>query len=137
MTPEIPHFKIPLNLPHAGRVANRLNLYLSRHVDPEDLEHRGLILACNRLSFLLCPYLESGDNLPEDEGNRVAGKASALGRLIVEEIEHCDLGSDRVGQCVRNLFECLEKGQEGAMLSLRAGENPRSLGRPAANLSCL
>jgi hypothetical protein len=40
------------------------------------------------------------------------------------------LGHDRLGQCVRNFFECLELGREGAAISLRAGENPRSMQRP-------
>ena len=38
--------------------------------------------------------------------------------------------SDRLGQLVRNYFECLELGAEGAEISLRAGEDPRSLQRP-------
>ena len=46
------------------------------------------------------------------------------------EIERLKLGSDRLGQHVRNLFECLELGEEGAQISLRAGENPNSVQRP-------
>jgi hypothetical protein len=57
-------------------------------------------------------------------------EAAQLGRRLVECIEADEVGSDRVGQCVRNLFECLALGQEGAALSLRAGEDPNSLQRP-------
>ena len=47
-----------------------------------------------------------------------------------DDIEKNKLGGDRLGQAVRNLFECLALGEEGAAISLRAGENPRSTLRP-------
>jgi hypothetical protein len=53
-----------------------------------------------------------------------------LGRQLVDAMEAARLGGDRLGQLVRNLFECLELGKEGAEISLRAGENPGSLQRP-------
>jgi hypothetical protein len=34
--------------------------------------------------------------------------------------------SDRLGQHVRNLFECLGLAEEGAQLSLKCGERPDS-----------
>ena len=76
------------------------------------------------------PVYEVGENPRSPENYNIADRAAGLGRTVVEEIERNELGSDRIGQCVRNLFECLERGQEGSLLSLRAGENPRSLGRP-------
>jgi hypothetical protein len=48
----------------------------------------------------------------------------------VDAIEEDGLQSDRLGQWVRNLFECLEKAEEGLEISLRAGEDPNSLQRP-------
>ncbi len=56
--------------------------------------------------------------------------AAALARLVVDDIEKSGVGYDRLGQAVRNLFECLALGEEGASQSLRAGENPGSLMRP-------
>ena len=53
-----------------------------------------------------------------------------MGRLIVDDIERLGVGDDRIGQAVRNFFECLELGEEGARISLRAGENPKSALRP-------
>jgi hypothetical protein len=44
--------------------------------------------------------------------------------------ERDGIADDRLGQAVRNLFECLELGEEGAEISLRAGENPDSALRP-------
>jgi hypothetical protein len=55
-----------------------------------------------------------------------------LGRLLVANLETLDLRDDRLGQCIRNLFECLAMPEEGATLSLRAGENPTSFQRPPA-----
>lgn len=58
-------------------------------------------------------------------------EAAVLGRALVDVFEQSHVADDRLGQCVRNLFECLGWGREGAEISLRAGENPRSLQRPA------
>ena len=60
----------------------------------------------------------------------VRDQAAVLGRKLVDQIEREKAGHDRLGQCVRNLFECLELGQEGAVISLRAGEDPKSFQRP-------
>ena len=46
------------------------------------------------------------------------------------DIERLHIGDDRLGQAVRNFFECLGLGVEGARLSLLAGENPDSALRP-------
>jgi len=48
----------------------------------------------------------------------------------VGEIEAAGYQGDRLGQSVRNLFECLGLAEEGAELSLRCGERPDSLLRP-------
>jgi hypothetical protein len=79
---------------------------------------------------LLDPLLDSGDNPPGLTALNIRDRAAALGRTLVDHIERGGLGHDRLGQCVRNLFECLELGLEGADISLRAGENPKSMQRP-------
>jgi hypothetical protein len=53
-----------------------------------------------------------------------------LARALVDQIERAGAGSDRLGQHVRNFFECLSLGEEGAAISLRAGEDPNSIQRP-------
>jgi hypothetical protein len=72
------------------------------------------------------------DEAPADtqESETMRQQAATLGRRLTEELERYRLADDRIGQCVRNLFECLAMGREGALLSLRAGENPGSLQRP-------
>jgi hypothetical protein len=125
-----PFFQVALNLPHAGRVARRIV-----HLLPAEGELAGAGGAARKtaveLLLLLDPCTELDDNPPGSLGARVRDRAATLGRRLVDQIEACRCGHDRLGQCVRNLFECLELGREGAEISLRAGENPKSIQRPA------
>lgn len=126
----VAHFRVPLNLPHAGTVAARIQYLLARRVDAADSTRRRLLETARELAELLEPYRAAGDNPARPEAERVAELAAAIGRDLVGAIERQRLGEDRLGQCVRNLFELLELGEEGAVISLRAGENPNSLQRP-------
>jgi hypothetical protein len=120
-----PSFKVPLNLPHAGRIVHRIAKLLSKEsVDP------AMIKTVIELQELLEPAVELDDNPALELANEMRDRVAVLARLLVARIEAGKAGHDRLGQCVRNLFECLELGEEGAEISLRAGENPRSLQRP-------
>ena len=123
----LPFFDVPLNLSHAGRVARRILLLLPPSVGGEGA---GAGALAEELDALLDPCRDDEDNPPPAEAERVREKAAALARRLVDAIEREGLGHDRLGQCVRNLFECLGLGREGAAISLRAGEDPRSLQRP-------
>jgi hypothetical protein len=123
---DVPHFKIPLNLPHAGRIAERILTMLDREGLPGPEAER----IAQRLAGLLEPYLASDENPRPDLALRVRDEAANLGRQLVDQIERNQLGHDRLGQCVRNLFECLELGPEGTVISRRAGEDPKSFQRP-------
>jgi hypothetical protein len=122
------HFDIPLDLPHAARMADRILTLLERHVEENGLRADALVEAAEGLSNFLFRYSDEEENPPGAEVIR--DEAAALARTLVDEIEHAGIRGDRLGQYVRNLFECLELGEEGAALSLRAGENPESLQRP-------
>lgn len=124
--PDHPHFQIPLNLPHAGRIARRIItlLFHANHLDSAAGDTATMLVE------LLDPYYEHDENPPAVEAERTRQTAALLARQLVDDIELDGFGSDRLGQCVRNLFECLELGREGADISLRAGENPRSMQRP-------
>jgi hypothetical protein len=124
-----PFFQVALNLPHAGRVARRIILILPARGSPEGAEAAARRTAADILE-LLEPCMEMDENPPGKAGLQIRDKAAVLGRQLVDQIEGGGIGFDRLGQCVRNLFECLELGPEGAEISLRAGENPRSLQRP-------
>ena len=124
------HFDIPLDLPHAGRLADRIQNLLERHAEEQGLEIPGVLDAAEQLSNLLFRFTDDDGNPPDAEAMKFRDEAANLGRRLVDEIEANHIAGDRLGQYVRNLFECLELGEEGAAISLRAGENPQSLQRP-------
>ncbi len=108
------HFQIPLDLGHAGRIADRIVSLAERHSEELGVEAPGLMEVAEQLSNLLFRYTTDDENPIEEEAYRVRDEAATLGRVIVEEIVAAQLTSDRLGQLVRNLFECLELGEEGA-----------------------
>jgi hypothetical protein len=121
----MPAFNIPLNLPHAATIAHRILHHLrGRGAPAESLERAGGLIV------LLEPWRDLEDNGPAEPAEKARQAAAALGRAVVDDIEKSGVGYDRLGQAMRNLFECLSMGEEGAILSLRAGENPGSLMRP-------
>ncbi|HZZ20127.1 MAG TPA: hypothetical protein VFE25_12195 [Opitutaceae bacterium] len=124
-----PFFKVALNLPHAGRVARRILIHLPELDPPTEA-----LIAAQRIAVgiieMLDPCMELDENPSGPAGLRLREHAAKAGRLLVDQIESGNLGNDRLGQSVRNFFECLELGQEGADISLRAGENPASMQRP-------
>lgn len=124
----VAHFKIPMNVPHAATVAWRIETLLVKYVDRKP-EHAALFELAAKLATVLEPY-RGAEDPPREEAVRVAAEAAQVARALVDEIEKFKLGWDRLGQCVRNLFECLELGEEGAIISLRAGEDPHSAQRP-------
>jgi hypothetical protein len=126
----LPHFDIPLDLPHASRLAERIRTLLAAHFEDEELDAPEVMEAAERLSEILDPFSESDENPPEPEALRVREEAAAAARALVDVLEAAHITGDRLGQYVRNVFECLELGEEGSRLSLRAGENPGSLQRP-------
>ena len=124
------HFKVPLNLPHASTIMGRIGRILAKRLSQKLPDHGEVWDTAARIFELLEPFGESGENPPAEEEARVRADAAMLARSLVDGIERLEIGEDRLGQCVRNLFECLELGEEGAEISLRAGEDPDSLLRP-------
>jgi hypothetical protein len=122
------HFDIPLDLPHAGRIADRIVALLDKHTEEMGLDVPEVMEIADRLSSYLFRNAAGDDNPPN--ANEVRDQAAMLGRQLVDAMEAAHLTGDRLGQLVRNLFECLELGKEGSEISLRAGENPKSLQRP-------
>lgn len=123
------HFEIPMDLPHAGRIADRIVALLEKHTEEMGLDVPEVMDIADRLSSYLFRNGGGGDDNPPN-ANEVRDQAAMLGRQLVDAMEAAHLTGDRLGQLVRNLFECLELGKEGAEISLRAGENPKSLQRP-------
>lgn len=124
------HFDVALNLPHAATVARRLSRRVEARSAASGAGATEALALAESLVELLAPFEGCETEPSPEEATPVVEKALSTGRSLVEEVERLGLGEDRLGQCVRNLFECLGRGEEGAEISLRAGENPRSLLRP-------
>lgn len=123
-------FDLPLDLPHAGTIALRIAQRLGQRADELGIEASRSRTLALELVELLVPYRLEGENPEAEEANEARDRAIELGRRLVDEIEAEALQEDRIGQSVRNLFETLEAGEEGAEIALRAGENPDSPMRP-------
>ena len=122
------HIDIPLDLPHAARLAERIQTHLEKYCEEMSVDAPEVMDLSEGLSNFLFRFSDLEDNPPE--AYTVRDEAAALARELVDAIERANIKGDRLGQFVRNLFECLELGEEGASISLRAGENPDSLQRP-------
>jgi hypothetical protein len=125
-----PFFDIPLNLPHAATVASRILYHLNRVQQVHSGKGGDAVALAADLADVLRPYKFQDESPPAEEANPIVEEAAKLGRSLVDAIERGGYGDDRLGQAIRNLFECLALGKEGAQLSLRAGENPDSALRP-------
>lgn len=126
----VAHFDIPLDLPHAGRLADRILNLLERIMSERGVESPELMEVAERLSNLLFRYSDFDDAPSGDAAMEIRDEAAVIARQLVDQVVAAGLTGDRLGQYVRNLFECLELGKEGAEISLKAGENPDSLQRP-------
>jgi hypothetical protein len=124
------YFDVPLNLPHAATIAGRLVYHVQRLGEINKKQYSDALKLAERLEDTLVTYRFSGENPEEEEAKRVTEIAADLARQFVDALESSGCGDDRLGQAVRNLFEVLELGREGARQSLRAGENPDSTLRP-------
>lgn len=123
-----PHFHLPVNLGHAATVASRLANRLGNVVPDEGVSEA--LEQANLIVSELQPYRLSNDEPSTAETMVVQAHILDLARHLVRLIEFEGHRTDRLGQAVRNLFECLGRGKEGADMGLRAGEDPNSLQRP-------
>ncbi len=116
-----------INLPHARTIAERIERQLEILRVLEGDGARGLNAAVIGLRNKLEPWLEDAD--PETAAAS-ADPIVDLARELVKTIVADERArGDRLGQCVRNLFECLGLPNEGRRVSLACGESPDSLMR--------
>jgi hypothetical protein len=122
-------YNVPVNLPHAATLVNRIELRLAALQVLERPDAEEILRLIEALQEKIGRY-EGANDPPDDETQQVVDESVVIARQIVDEIERLEAGEDRLGQLIRNLFECMGLGKEGAEISLRAGENPNSLLRP-------
>jgi hypothetical protein len=115
---------VRINLPHARTIVQRIGRSLEAlGAFPEEGPEGELYETLVALEGSLREF-------DEDPGALIAlpaaDAAGAAGRRLVDAILETPWRSDRLGQHVRNLFECLGAPDEGATLSLQCGERPDS-----------
>ncbi|MGH9789461.1 MAG: hypothetical protein ACRD4U_12255 [Candidatus Acidiferrales bacterium] len=121
------HLPSFINLPHAHTIVGRLVRCFEGMAELAALEATPVPELLAELDRCLRPFPEDP---PEAQAKVAADEAARVARRLVEEIDRHGYRGDRVGQCIRNLFECLGLAAEGAELSLRCGERPDSPLRP-------
>jgi hypothetical protein len=119
---------VNINLPHSRTVLARIGRMLEFLGAFREGETGGPALhaAFTAIESTAEPYDEDPALAAAiDAADALAGRA----RTLVAALLETPVRSDRLGQHVRNLFECLGLPDEGAELSLRCGEKPDSLMR--------
>ena len=119
----IAYFDLPLNLQHAGNIAFRIARLLESRGYTTEAATIPLLEKAQSLEDLLLPYRLSDDDPDAEEAEIVRQAAATQARAIVAEVERVGVGEDRLGQCLRNLFECMEMGPRGGdTIFARRGE---------------
>jgi hypothetical protein len=117
---------VRINLPHARTIVQRIGRSLEAVSAFGEASNGGaapLVAAMEALEGALRGFDEDP---PGDEALRAAEGAATLARALVEAILATPARGDRLGQHVRNLFECLGLAEEGAELGLLCGERADS-----------
>jgi len=117
---------VRINLPHARTIVARIGRSLEAlgaFGAAGDGGAVGLHEAFERLEREVQPFDEDP---PEKDALVAADALAAHGRGLVGAILETAVRGDRLGQHVRNLFECLGLPEEGADLAVRCGERPDS-----------
>jgi hypothetical protein len=117
---------VDINLPHARTVAARVGRSLEALGAFGAAGNGGGSALARAWEAVEQALRDFDEDPPMDEAIRAADHVAVLGRALVEAIVATRVRSDRLGQHVRNLFECLGLAQEGRTLALECGERPDS-----------
>jgi hypothetical protein len=117
---------VHVNLPHARTVVQRVSRSLEAagaFGETGNGDASALSAAFDAVEQRLRGFDEDP---PPEEALRAADEAADLARDLVEALLATPARGDRLGQHVRNLFECLGLAEEGARLAVLCGERPDS-----------
>jgi hypothetical protein len=117
---------VNVNLPHARTIVARIWRSLEAlgaFGEKGNGSGAALALALEALEEEARPYEEDP---PLEQALVAADAVAERARALVAAILETPTRGDRLGQFVRNLFECLGLADEGAALSLQCGERADS-----------
>ena len=115
-----------LNLPHARTVLQRVGRSLEALGAFGEVGNGHAALLAAAFDAVEQRLRSFDEDPPAEEALRGADEVAALAQALVAAILATPIRGDRLGQHVRNLFECLGLAQEGAEQSLLCGERPDS-----------
>ena len=115
-----------INLPHARTIAQRVGRTLEVLGAFGESGNGGAVGLHAAFEGLEGTLRDFDEDPPAEEAVAAADRAAERGRALVDAILATPCRSDRLGQHVRNLFECLGLAEEGARLSLQCGEREDS-----------
>jgi hypothetical protein len=118
---------VHINLPHARTIGHRIGYTLDALGAFGHAGNGGAQALTTALAELQGALRRFDEDPPAEEALVAADVVAAASRALVEAIASGPIQSDRLGQHVRNLFECLGLPEEGAAAALRCGERPDSL----------
>lgn len=116
-----------INLPHAKTIVGRLVYYLAQRPELASANEPDVRDLLDEMEKRLSAFEVDP---PTSEAIVAAGQISEMARALADAIVRDGYRGDRLGQCVRNLFECLGYPGEGAERSLACGERADSPLRP-------
>ena len=117
---------VRINLPHARTIVSRIGRTLEALGAFGDAAGDGAMRLHEAFDALEQELRRFDEDPAAVEALAAADRAAAVGHTLVDTILETPARSDRLGQHVRNLFECLGLFEEGATLSLQCGERPDS-----------
>ena len=117
---------VSVNLPHARTVAQRIGRSLEAHSAFRESGNGHAAPLAGAFDALEQRLRGFDEDPPAEEALAAADETAVLARALVEAILASPARGERLGQNVRNLFECLGLPGEGADLALLCGERPDS-----------
>jgi hypothetical protein len=118
---------VKINLPHARTVAMRVGRNLEAIGALGEPGADGIETLHQALDALERALAGFDEDPPMEAAVVAADVVAKRARAVVEAILETPARNDRLGQHVRNLFECLGLAEEGRTLSLLCGERHDSV----------
>ena len=117
---------VRINLPHARTIVARIGRSLEALGAFGEAGDGGAIALHEAFEALEREAQPFDEDPAEKDAILSADALAERARTLVSTILETQARGDRLGQLVRNLFECLGLPEEGAAVALRCGERPDS-----------